>query len=71
MTKNIRGLIIEVSKDRYDAYIHPGSKRDMLLALIVKLEGGINHTVKPGLYEFKVFRKGLMLHRSLLPWINK
>jgi hypothetical protein len=71
MTKHKHGLIIKVTESRYDMYGTPGSKRDAILAAIVKSQGGINHSVTPGTYEFKVYRKGFRIYTSLEPYTEK
>lgn len=62
-------LTVIVSDDRYDAYGEiPPTSRDAWLYGLLQNQGGINHTVEPGVYHFNAkWRNPLKLELSLNP----
>lgn len=62
-----RGLFVEVTKDRWDAYGAP-TRRNKMLYKLLHAKGGVNESVTPGTYVFDVKRTGVKLFMSLLPF---
>jgi hypothetical protein len=61
------GLMVLVSETRYDMFGSPNSLRDLYLAGLLKANGGINHSVAPGIYTFNAHRRGFKTYMTLEP----